>query len=93
MVTNEGFPIVGDVTSGNQSDNVWNQKILDEFHVSFLETWDVAYSALITKENVKLMAAKKVRFISCLPGRFNLEQELIDRAWKEGKWRFCGPMN
>jgi transposase len=63
--------------------------------MSFLETWDVAYvadSALITQENVKLMAAKKVRFISRLPGRFNLEQELIDRAWKEGKWRFCGPM-
>jgi len=95
MVTNEGFPIVGDVTSGNQSDNVWNQKILDEFQMSFLETWDVAYvadSALITEENVRLMADKKVRFISRLPGRFNLEQELIDRAWKEGKWRFCGPM-
>lgn len=45
MVTNEGFPIVGDVTSGNQSDNVWNQKILDEFQMSFLETWDVAYVA------------------------------------------------
>lgn len=95
MVTNQGFPIVGDVTSGNQSDNVWNQKILDEFRMSFLETWDVAYvadSALITEENVRLMSAKKVRFISRLPGRFNLEQELIDRAWKEGKWRLCGPM-
>ena len=45
MVTNEGFPIVGDVTSGNQSDNVWNKKILDEFQMSFLETWDVAYVA------------------------------------------------
>ena len=63
--------------------------------MSFLETWDVAYVAdyaLITKENVKLMDAKKVRFISRLPGRFNLEQELIERAWQEGKWRFCGPM-
>ena len=95
MVTNEGFPIVGDVTSGNQSDNIWNQKILDEFQMSFLETWDVAYvadSALITEDNVRLMADKKVRFISRLPGRFSLEQELIDRAWEEGKWRFCGPM-
>lgn len=95
MVTNEGFPIVGDVTSGNQSDNIWNQKILDEFQMSFLETWDVAYvadSALITEENVRLMADKNVRFISRLPGRFNLEQELIDRAWNEGKWRFCGPV-
>jgi len=95
MVTNEGFPIVGDVTSGNQSDNVWNQKILDEFQMSFLETWDVAYvadSALITEDNVRLMADKRVRFISRLPGRFNLEQELIDRAWDEGKWRYCGPM-
>ncbi|MDI9422298.1 MAG: IS1634 family transposase [Bacillota bacterium] len=95
MVTNEGFPIVGDVTSGNQNDNVWNKKILDVFQMSFLKTWDVAYvadPAFITEENVKLMAAKKVQFISRLPGRFNLEQELIDRAWKEGKWRFCGPM-
>src|SRR5690606_18852267 len=72
-----------------------NRKITDEFHVSFLETWDVSYvadSALITEENVRLMDAKKVRFISRLPGRFNLEQELIERAWKEGKWRSCGPM-
>ena len=95
MVTNQGFPIVGDVTSGNQSDNIWNRKILDEFQMSFLETWDVAYiadSALITEDNVKLMEEKKVRFISRLPGRFNLEQELIDRAWREGKWRACGPM-
>jgi transposase len=72
MVTNEGCPIAFDVTSGNQSDNVLNKKILDEFQMSFLETWDVAYvadSALITEENVKLMAAKKVRFISRLPGR------------------------
>ena len=52
----------------------------------------VADSALITEENVRLMADKNVRFISRLPGRFNLEQELIDRAWNEGKWRFCGPM-
>lgn len=37
MVTNDGFPIVGDVTSGNESDNVWNRRILDEFQVSFLE--------------------------------------------------------
>ena len=75
MVTNEGFPITGDVTSGNQSDNVWNRKIIDEFHMSFLETWDVAYvadSSLTTEENVRLMDAKKVRFISRLPGRFKL---------------------
>jgi len=56
MVTNDGFPIVGTVNSGNESDMVWSRDILDEFKVSFLETWNVAFvadSALITMENLK----------------------------------------
>ncbi len=96
MVTNDGFPIVGTVNSGNESDMVWSRDILDEFKVSFLETWNVAFvadSALITMENLKAMDAKKIRFISVLPGRYSLAQELRDRAWEEGRWRYRGPMS
>lgn len=96
MFTNQGFPIVDDVTSGNQSDMVWSRDILDEFKVSFLEAWDVAFvadSALITIENVKAMDDKNIRFISPLPGRYTLAQELRDRAWEEGQWRLRGPMS
>ena len=44
----------------------------------------VADSALITMEILKAMDAKKIRFISVLPGRYSLAQELRDRAWEEG---------
>src|SRR5690606_423698 len=96
MVTNDGFPIVGTVDSGNESDMVWSRDILDEFKVSFLETWNVAFvaaSALVTMENLKAMDVKKIRFISVLPGRYSLAQELRDRAWEEGRWRYRGPMS
>ncbi|HHT25801.1 MAG TPA: IS1634 family transposase [Firmicutes bacterium] len=96
MVTKEGFPIVGDVVSGNQNDGVWNKEILKEFQVSFLETWNVVYvadSALITEENVKAMHDKNVRFISLLPGRYKLAQELRDKAWQTKKWIEHGPLS
>ena len=71
MVTNQGFPIVGNVTSGNQSDMVWSRDILDEFKVSFLEAWDVAFvadSALITIESARLwMTRTSDSFLFC-PG-------------------------
>ena len=86
MVTIDLFPIVGTVNSGYDSDRVWSRDILDEFKVSFLETWIVAFvadAALITMEILKAMDAKKIRFISVLPGRYSLAQELRDRAWEE----------
>ena len=60
MVTNDGFPIVVTVNSGNESDIVWSRDILDEFKVSFLETWNVALgaeSALSTMEILKALVA------------------------------------
>src|SRR5690606_23692801 len=33
------------------------------------------------------------RFISVLPGRYSLAQELRDRAWEEGRWGYRGPMS
>ena len=96
MVTNYGFPIVGTVNICYESDMVWSRDILDEFKVSFLETLNVDFvadSALITMENLKAMDAKKILFISVLPGRYSLAQDLRDRAWEEGSWRYRGPMS
>ena len=75
---------------------VWSRDILDEFKGSFLEPWNVAFvaaSALITMENLNAMDAKTLRFISVLPGRTSLAQELRDRAWEEVRWRYRGPMS
>ena len=60
MGTIDGFPIVGTVNSCIESDMVWSRVILDEFKVSFLESWNgafVADSALSTIENLKAMDA------------------------------------
>ena len=39
------------------------------------------------------MDDKNIRFISLLPRRYTLAQELRDKAWEEGQWRFRGPMS
>lgn len=96
LVTKEGFPLIGDVHSGNQSDGVWNKEILKEFEVSFLDYWRVVYvadSALVTTENLKTMAAKKMKLISLLPSRYNLAQELRDKAWDLGGWTYQGQIS
>ena len=46
---------------------------------------------MVTLSNLKLVEKKKLNFVSRLPGRFTLEEELKDLAWSEPeKWRDIG---
>jgi transposase len=93
MVTRDGFPLIGTVDSGNKNDGVWNKEILSEFETSMLEYWKVVYvadSALVTTDNLRTMHEKGIRFISLLPSRYNLAQDLRDQAWAKGEWTYQG---
>lgn len=74
-VTQEGIPIAGDVFDGNETDQTWNEKLLD-----WLEGWIspekrqeslfVADSALVTSDNLAHLDQGGYRFVSRLPDTF-----------------------
>lgn len=48
----------------------------------------IADAALVTKENLELLAQENVHFISRLPGTYKLSEQLKQAAWeKEEKWQ------
>ena len=87
--TNKKVIVGGEVLNGNTSDKTWNNSFIQEIRKNLCETGieDIIYiadSSFVTEEN--LMAAKennktsKTTFISRLPGNFNLEEELKQKA-------------
>jgi transposase len=77
----------GDVLSGNASDKTRNGKVVKELEGLFKEHGkDIVYvadSALVTKENLDLMAKEGIRFISRIPGTFGVEEAIKDVAWEK----------
>jgi transposase len=90
VVNAEGIPLVGEAMDGNESDKVWNRRVIEElveqFTNNLTELVYVADSAVATKDNLDIIAGKGIRFISRLPATFKQEQEAKDRAWSEGDW-------
>jgi transposase len=90
VVNGEGIPLLGQASDGNESDKVWNRKVIeelvDQFTDRLTELVYVADSALVTKGNLDLIADKGIRFISRLPATFGQEQEVKDRAFADGGW-------
>ena len=95
-VTNDGFPILGEVLDGNPSDKTWNKKLLENipeyFNMDDLkENILVANSAFVTKETLEL-AKDKCIFISRLPNTFSLASELTQEAYDKGDWLHLGQL-
>lgn len=90
VVNGEGIPLLGQASDGNESDKVWNRRVIEELVEQFTDRLTelvyVADSALVTKGNLDLIADKGVRFISRLPATFKQEQEVKDRAFADGGW-------
>lgn len=88
-VTGEGIPVGGDVFAGNEPDQIWNQKLLD-----WVDDWLAperreqtllcADSALVTTDNLNLLADRHFKFVSRLPNSFGW----ADVARAEA---LCGP--
>ena len=94
VVNGEGIPLLGYASDGNESDKVWNRRVIEELVEGFTDhLTDLVYvadSAAVTKGNLDLIAAKGIRFISRLPATFAQEQEVKDRAWSDGGWIDAG---
>jgi len=94
VVNGEGVPLLGEAYDGNESDKVWNNRVIGELAEQFTDRLTelvyVADSALVTKKNLDLIAGKDVRFISRLPATFGQEQEAKDRAFADDDWTDAG---
>ena len=94
VVNGEGIPLLGYASDGNESDKVWNRRVIEELVEGFTDhLTDLVYvadSAAVTKGNLDLIADKGIRFISRLPATFAQEQEVKDRAWSDGGWIDAG---
>jgi transposase len=88
--------LVAKVNDGNASDKIWNKEIFDELESSFLDLQGILYvadSALVTLENLNLMAEKRIRFVSRLPEAFGIAKNLKEMAWQKDDWEFLGAIS
>lgn len=98
-VTRNKIPLFADVLSGNKDDKKWNGDVIATIKewmtfVNPAKVIHVADSALVTKDNLLAIKDDEYRFISRLPGTFNLEKELRERATKaEDKWEDIGKLS
>jgi transposase len=90
LVNTEGIPLAGDVLSGNTSDRTWKRESHQGTRGAFKEHGkDIVYvanPALVSKENLELMAKEGIRFISRLPGTFGVEGAIKDITWEKDDW-------
>lgn len=94
-VNEDGVPVCADVVSGNTSDKTWNFNYIEKLAAKLkpemlAETIYIADSALVTEANLIKLKEHSLRFISRLPGNFNLEEELKERAWAKNSFEELG---
>jgi len=90
VVTEDGFPVIGEILDGNLDDKSWNKQLLANlpgyFNVEELKKIVyVADSALVTRDNLEAMG-EDLKFISRLPDTFNLTSELTEAAFASNGW-------
>ncbi|MEA4884890.1 MAG: DUF4277 domain-containing protein [Clostridia bacterium] len=99
VVNGEGIPLLGYASDGNESDKVWNRRVIEELAEGFADHLTnlvyVANSAAVTKGNLDLIAGKGIRFISRLPATFaqpifcTLARSLLGISGAECFARYC----
>jgi transposase len=81
----DGVPVMAEACSGNQSDMTWNTRWIKAARGDLGLGKDkalvyVADSALVTLHNLDALAETRLDFISRLPERFGLADQLMDEA-------------
>lgn len=87
LCTAERIPMVGDVGDGNCSDMTWNGDIISDLRGKLGDALPkkaiyVADAASVTHDNLKAIDEQKLDFVSRLPARYRLHDELIEQAWQ-----------
>lgn len=94
--TLRGVTLCSNVDAGNQDDHTWNHENMTRLTGLLKEETDkqllyVADSAVVTEENLNLLAEEKIHFVSRLPSNFKLCGDLKRAAWgKEKAWQVAG---
>lgn len=96
LVTEEGFPVFGEILDGNLDDKTWNKQLLENLpeHFNLEELKKIVYvadSALVTRDNLEAMG-NDIQFISHLPQTFNLASELTRDAFALNQWLELGKL-
>ena len=98
LLTNSlGFPLSGEILDGNLDDKSWNRMLLnalpEHFTLEKLKTLTyVADSAFVTDQNLHLAEKLKLKFISRLPGTYDLVEELTLKAFADNDWTSLGQL-
>ena len=96
LCTVRGLGLCANVNPGNLDDHTWNfeniRNLLAQLDDEMRDKGVyVADAALVTEENLQLLAEENVHFISRLPGTYKLSEQLKRAAWeKEDKWQEVG---
>ncbi len=91
----DGVPILGEVLSGNTSDKTFNNGWIKTVRQALQKNDDdfllyTADSEAVTEDNLNLYKKYNLDLISRLPERYNLADELINRAITENNWNELG---
>jgi len=96
VVTEDGFPVIGEILDGNLDDKSWNKQLLSNLpaHFNLEELKKIVYvadSALVTQDSLEAIG-DDLRFISRLPDTFNLAAELTQAAFTGDSWVELGKL-
>lgn len=94
----DGVPVIGEVANGNESDKTLNGRWVKNLRAMLKKDADefllyIADSALVTKDNLNLIAQENIDIISRLPGVFNIEEELKRRSLTNVRWEPIGKLS
>ncbi len=94
-VTKDGFPLLGEVLSGNLDDKTWNKEFLDKIpkHFTLEQMKDMVYiadAAFTTEGSLEKIANNEMKFISRLPASYNLTSELVHASFDKNEWEEIG---
>jgi transposase len=97
-VQQEGLPLSGELLSGNKSDQVWNPQTVQELsdlllNKGYEDVIFLADCALVSTDSLRKLSEKNVQFISRLPERFTIAEELKREAWKKASWEDLGQLS
>jgi len=92
LTTLAGFPVCANVDKGNQDDHTWNleniPRLLKSLDQSIQEkSIYIADSAVVTAENLRLLASEKTHFISRFPSTYKQCDHLKRSAWEKDTWQ------
>lgn len=96
LCTAYGLGLCANVNPGNLDDHTWNFENIQQLLAQLDDATRkrgvyIADAALVTKDNLELLAGEGIHFISRLPGTYKLSEDLKRAAWeKESGWQEVG---